>query len=114
MKQEEQTGHTVFSLQKNALIQRVCAIYQYNCAKNGKGLQRKLISYRSIIGLGAFREITHFGDILDSYSAHSDLTIKSKFLKNIFKIPHKYTQLKRPPKTDGKLPMNQVDQGDYC
>ena len=49
------------------IVRRICAISQYNCAKNGKGLkllQRKLIPYKSIIGLGAFRKIKYFGDIL--------------------------------------------------
>ena len=41
------------------VVQRICAIYQYNSAKNGKGL----IPYGSMIGLGAFRKIKYFGDI---------------------------------------------------
>ena len=35
-------------------------------AKNGKGLKigtKKVIPYRSIIGLGEFRKIKYFGDI---------------------------------------------------
>ena len=31
--------------------------------KVSKFVQRKLIPYRSIIGLGAFRKIKHFGDM---------------------------------------------------
>ena len=34
-----------------------------NIVKVSKLLQRKLISYRSLIGLGAFQKIFNFGDI---------------------------------------------------
>ena len=50
----------------NMLVQRLCAIYQYSCAKLvkvSKLVQRKLIPYKSIIGSGAFRKIKQFGDI---------------------------------------------------
>ena len=47
-------------------------------------VQRKLIPYRSNIGSEAFRKIKYFGNIQDGYSVYTDLTIKSKFLKNTF------------------------------
>ena len=37
----------------DCIVQHICAIYQYNCAKNGKGLRigtKELIPYRSNIG----------------------------------------------------------------
>ena len=48
-------------------------------------VQRKFIPYRSNIGSGAFRKIKYFGDISRQlFSVYRDLTIKSKFPKNIF------------------------------
>ena len=50
-----------------ALVRRISASFQYNCAKNGKGLKigtkETDTRHRSIIGLGAFRKIKYFGDI---------------------------------------------------
>ena len=48
------------------IVRRISASFQYNCAKNDKGLkftQRKPMPHRSVIGLGAFRKIKYFGDI---------------------------------------------------
>ena len=54
--------------------------------KVSKLVQKKLIPYRSIIGTGAFRRLNILETFQDSYSAHKDLTIKSKLLKNIFAV----------------------------
>ena len=52
--------------------------------KVSKLVQRKLISYRSITGRGHFEKLNILEVFQDSYCACRDLTIKSKFLKNIF------------------------------
>ena len=56
-----------------------------NCVKNGKGLKigtkdTMQIKYR----VGAFRKLKILEMFQGSYSANRDLTIKSKFLKNVF------------------------------
>ena len=52
--------------------------------KVSKLVQRKLIPYRSIIGLGFFERLSILEIIQNSHCAYRDLTIKSKLFKNIF------------------------------
>ena len=49
-----------------------------------KFVQRKLVPYRSIKGLGHFERLNILEIFQDSYCAYSDMTIKSKLFKNIF------------------------------
>ena len=63
------------------------AVYQYNFAKMvkvSKLVQMKLIPYRSIIESGSFRRLNILEIFQNIYCVYGYLTIKSKFLKNIF------------------------------
>ena len=87
------------------LVSQADIIYQYNFG-------RKLIPYRSKIGSGHFERLDILEIFQDSYCMYKDLTIKSKFLKNIFLLSYlqlfysqlsylQYIlQLKRALKTD--------------
>ena len=54
--------------------------------KVSKLVQRKLIPYRSIIGLGHFERLNILEVFQDSCCAYRDLTIKSKFFKTYWLI----------------------------
>ena len=59
--------------------------------KVSKLVQRKLIPYRSIRGLGYFERLNILEIIQDSYCAHRNLTIKSKLFQNIFLLSYLFT-----------------------
>ena len=61
-----------------------------------KLVQRRLIPYSSIVGLGAFRKIKYFGDFPIQLLCIRDLIIKSKLFKNIyFFLPCLFTTAKK-------------------
>ena len=69
------------------LVQQICAIYRYNCNKNGKGVKIGTKEVDTIwidILSGHFKRLNILEIFQDNYSAYRDLTIKSKFLQNIF------------------------------
>ena len=70
------------------LIQRKYAIYQYKCTKSGKGLKigTKEADTIKIQRRAHFERLNILETFQDSYSVWRDLTIKSKFLRNIFAV----------------------------
>ena len=52
--------------------------------KVSKLIQRKLILCRSKVKSEAFRKVRNLEILQDSYFAYRDLTIKLKFLENVF------------------------------
>ena len=63
-----------------------CQNTKKKMVKVSKLVQRKLIRYRSILGLGHFKGLNILEIFQDSCCAYRDLTIKSKFFKNIFAV----------------------------
>ena len=74
--------------------------------KVSKLLQMKLISYKSIIGLGALRKITYFGDIPGQLLCKKGFDHKVKIIqKHIFAvllIHNINPTAERAPKSDSK------------
>ena len=93
------SGHTTLLLPVRAtiprpyicsIVRRTCAIYQYSCAKNGRGLrigtkEAHTIKINNRRG-GHFERLNILEIFQDSYCAYRDLTIKSKLFKSMFML----------------------------
>ena len=73
-------------------VRRISASFQYNCAKNGKGLKiGTKEADTALINNRHFERLTILEIFPDSYCAYRDLTIKSKLFKNMFLLSCLFT-----------------------